>query len=168
MVEVKVLTKVSCSLHISLFLPPADQSTVLFIQQFVSSYVPSICNLYVSTDSGLKINTSCTATTDSVCEPLEGFYCTDRTRNNCAAAKKHTQCKPGQFIKQRGAFSNSDFKIEVFSAVKKEHRAGYFSHPVNCEAFGWYVANCSFHASHMTSVLWMIKRSVRITARSFR
>ncbi|XP_069382942.1 tumor necrosis factor receptor superfamily member 14-like isoform X2 [Paralichthys olivaceus] len=53
-------------------------------------------------DSGLKINTSCTATTDSVCEPLEGFYCTDRTRNNCAAAKKHTQCKPGQFIKQRG------------------------------------------------------------------
>ncbi|XP_069382937.1 tumor necrosis factor receptor superfamily member 14-like isoform X2 [Paralichthys olivaceus] len=53
-------------------------------------------------DSGLKINTSCTATTDSVCEPLEGFYCTDRTRNNCAAAKKHTQCKPGQFIKHRG------------------------------------------------------------------
>ncbi|XP_069382925.1 tumor necrosis factor receptor superfamily member 14-like isoform X1 [Paralichthys olivaceus] len=53
-------------------------------------------------DSGLKIYTSCTATTDSVCEPLEGFYCTDRTRNNCAAAKKHTQCKPGQFIKQRG------------------------------------------------------------------
>ncbi|XP_069382892.1 tumor necrosis factor receptor superfamily member 14-like isoform X2 [Paralichthys olivaceus] len=53
-------------------------------------------------DSGLKIHTSCTATTDSLCEPLEGFYCTDRTRNNCAAAKKHTQCKPGQFIKHRG------------------------------------------------------------------
>ncbi|XP_069382954.1 tumor necrosis factor receptor superfamily member 14-like [Paralichthys olivaceus] len=53
-------------------------------------------------DSGLKIYTSCTATTDSLCEPLEGFYCVDRTRNNCAAAKKHTQCKPGQFIKQRG------------------------------------------------------------------
>ncbi|XP_069382906.1 tumor necrosis factor receptor superfamily member 14-like isoform X2 [Paralichthys olivaceus] len=53
-------------------------------------------------DSGLKINTSCTATTDSLCEPLEGFYCIKHTRNNCAAAKKHTQCKPGQFIKQRG------------------------------------------------------------------
>ncbi|XP_062247213.1 tumor necrosis factor receptor superfamily member 14-like [Platichthys flesus] len=53
-------------------------------------------------DSGLKTNTSCTATTDSVCEPLEGFYCIDRIENHCAAAQKHKQCQPGQYIKHRG------------------------------------------------------------------
>ncbi|XP_053280222.1 tumor necrosis factor receptor superfamily member 14 isoform X2 [Pleuronectes platessa] len=53
-------------------------------------------------DSGLKTNTSCTASTDSVCEPLEGFYCIDRIGNNCAAAQKHKQCQPGQYIKHRG------------------------------------------------------------------
>ncbi|XP_053280219.1 tumor necrosis factor receptor superfamily member 14 isoform X2 [Pleuronectes platessa] len=53
-------------------------------------------------DSGLKTNTSCTATTDSVCEPLEGFYCIDPTGNHCAAAQKHKQCQPGQYIKHRG------------------------------------------------------------------
>ncbi|XP_053280223.1 tumor necrosis factor receptor superfamily member 14 [Pleuronectes platessa] len=52
--------------------------------------------------SGLQTNTSCTATTDSVCEPLEGFYCIDRIGNNCAAAQKHKQCQPGQYIKLRG------------------------------------------------------------------
>ncbi|XP_060930569.1 tumor necrosis factor receptor superfamily member 14-like, partial [Limanda limanda] len=53
-------------------------------------------------DSGLKTNISCTATTDSVCEPLEGFYCIDPTGNHCAAAQKHKQCQPGQYIKHRG------------------------------------------------------------------
>ncbi|XP_060930563.1 tumor necrosis factor receptor superfamily member 14-like [Limanda limanda] len=50
-------------------------------------------------DSGLKTNTLCTAATDSVCEPLQGFYCIDRIGNHCAAAKK--QCQPGQYIKHR-------------------------------------------------------------------
>ncbi|XP_060930668.1 tumor necrosis factor receptor superfamily member 14-like [Limanda limanda] len=53
-------------------------------------------------DSGLKIYTLCTATTDSVCEPMQGFYCTDRIENHCAAAQRHKQCQPGKYIKHRG------------------------------------------------------------------
>ncbi|XP_023267240.1 tumor necrosis factor receptor superfamily member 8 [Seriola lalandi dorsalis] len=61
--------------------------------------------------SGLKMRSSCTTTSDRVCEPLEGFYCTDFTKNSCVAAEKHTRCQPGQYISQTGWFSCSDFKI---------------------------------------------------------
>ncbi|XP_069025357.1 tumor necrosis factor receptor superfamily member 14-like [Embiotoca jacksoni] len=58
--------------------------------------------------SGLKLKRSCTVTSDTVCEPLEGFYCTDSTEGNCAAAEKHTTCQPGQYISQKGtAFRDS-------------------------------------------------------------
>uniref|UniRef100_A0A3B4YVG7 TNFR-Cys domain-containing protein n=1 Tax=Stegastes partitus TaxID=144197 RepID=A0A3B4YVG7_9TELE len=50
------------------------------------------------TGSGLKVETSCTTTSDTVCEPLEGFFCFDSTENNCAAAQKHSSCQPGQYI----------------------------------------------------------------------
>ncbi|XP_034447376.1 tumor necrosis factor receptor superfamily member 14-like isoform X2 [Hippoglossus hippoglossus] len=70
-------------------------------------------------DSGLKIYTSCTATTDSLCEPLEGFYCIDPIQNHCAAAQKHKQCQPGQYIKHRGTAQTdsqcSDCSVGTFS-----------------------------------------------------
>nr|XP_046253991.1 tumor necrosis factor receptor superfamily member 14-like isoform X3 [Scatophagus argus]XP_046253993.1 tumor necrosis factor receptor superfamily member 14-like isoform X3 [Scatophagus argus] len=52
--------------------------------------------------SGLKLKTSCTATSDAVCEPLEGFYCMDSAEEGCKAAEKHSSCRPGQYISQRG------------------------------------------------------------------
>ncbi|XP_040919120.1 tumor necrosis factor receptor superfamily member 14-like isoform X3 [Toxotes jaculatrix] len=52
--------------------------------------------------SGLKIKTSCTATSDTLCEPLEGFYCIDFTENHCVAAQKHSSCQPGQYIREKG------------------------------------------------------------------
>ncbi|XP_044068365.1 uncharacterized protein LOC122883565 isoform X3 [Siniperca chuatsi] len=52
--------------------------------------------------SGLKTKTSCTTTSDAVCEPLEGFYCVDSAEDGCAAAQKHTSCRPGQYIRQKG------------------------------------------------------------------
>ncbi|XP_044065840.1 tumor necrosis factor receptor superfamily member 5-like isoform X2 [Siniperca chuatsi] len=52
--------------------------------------------------SGLKTKTSCTTTSDAVCEPLEGFYCVDSADGGCAAAQKHTSCRPGQYIRQKG------------------------------------------------------------------
>ncbi|XP_070766276.1 tumor necrosis factor receptor superfamily member 14-like [Enoplosus armatus] len=55
--------------------------------------------------SGLKINASCKATSDAVCEPLEGFYCLDPAEDGCVAAQKHTSCQPGQYISQTGTAS---------------------------------------------------------------
>uniref|UniRef100_A0A3Q1GJS9 Tumor necrosis factor receptor superfamily member 5-like n=1 Tax=Acanthochromis polyacanthus TaxID=80966 RepID=A0A3Q1GJS9_9TELE len=66
---------------------------------------------------GLKVKTSCTTTSDAVCEPLEGFYCTDQIGNNCVAAQKHTICQSGQYINQ-AAFTDtvcSDCSAGTFS-----------------------------------------------------
>ncbi|XP_073326877.1 tumor necrosis factor receptor superfamily member 14-like [Pagrus major] len=52
--------------------------------------------------SGLKMKTSCTPSSDTVCEPLEGFFCLDPAENGCMAAQKHTGCKPGQYIRHNG------------------------------------------------------------------
>ncbi|XP_033181963.1 tumor necrosis factor receptor superfamily member 14-like isoform X2 [Anabas testudineus] len=55
--------------------------------------------------SGLKMKSSCTTTSDTVCEPLEGFYCVDPSDNGCGAAQKHRSCEPGQYISQKGTAS---------------------------------------------------------------
>ncbi|XP_065817060.1 tumor necrosis factor receptor superfamily member 14 isoform X2 [Labrus bergylta] len=55
--------------------------------------------------SGLKMKTSCTIRSDTVCEPLEGFYCSEFTGYDCFEAKKHRRCEPGEYISQRGTSS---------------------------------------------------------------
>ncbi|XP_026988978.1 tumor necrosis factor receptor superfamily member 14-like [Tachysurus fulvidraco] len=51
---------------------------------------------------GLRVKAACTQTSDTVCEPLEGFYCTDKYRGSCIYSVEHTKCSPGQYIKQKG------------------------------------------------------------------
>ncbi|XP_065817058.1 tumor necrosis factor receptor superfamily member 5 isoform X3 [Labrus bergylta] len=55
-------------------------------------------------DSALKMKTSCTIKSDTVCEPLEGFYCSD-SRKDCVEAKKHRRCEPGEYIREHGTSS---------------------------------------------------------------
>ncbi|KAK2850831.1 hypothetical protein Q5P01_007107 [Channa striata] len=56
--------------------------------------------------SGVRIKTSCTATSDAVCEPLDGFYCVDSTENSCARANQHRRCEPGQYVSSKGTASS--------------------------------------------------------------
>ncbi|KAK2850770.1 hypothetical protein Q5P01_007046 [Channa striata] len=58
------------------------------------------------TGSGLRIKTLCTATSDAVCEPLDGFYCVDSTENSCVRATKHRSCEPGQYVSSKGTASS--------------------------------------------------------------
>ncbi|XP_058245652.1 tumor necrosis factor receptor superfamily member 14-like isoform X3 [Hemibagrus wyckioides] len=51
---------------------------------------------------GLRVKASCTHTSDTVCEPLEGFHCIEEYRGGCRYAVEHTKCSPGQYIKQNG------------------------------------------------------------------
>ncbi|CAL8369525.1 unnamed protein product [Lota lota] len=51
---------------------------------------------------GLKVKKSCTSTSDALCEPLDGYFCSDSNRGGCMAAQRHTVCSPGQYISQRG------------------------------------------------------------------
>ncbi|XP_074538474.1 tumor necrosis factor receptor superfamily member 14-like [Halichoeres trimaculatus] len=53
--------------------------------------------------AGLKIKRSCTRTSDAVCEPLEGFFCTEPTEDGCGAAQRHRSCDPGHYISLRGS-----------------------------------------------------------------
>ncbi|XP_060897602.1 tumor necrosis factor receptor superfamily member 14-like isoform X2 [Labrus mixtus] len=55
--------------------------------------------------SGLKNKTSCTNMSDTVCEPLEGFYCSDSREDDCEEARKHRRCKPGEYIREHGTSS---------------------------------------------------------------
>ncbi|KAK3505541.1 hypothetical protein QTP70_021772 [Hemibagrus guttatus] len=52
--------------------------------------------------NGLRVKTKCTWTSDTVCEPLEGFYCTDEHRGSCRYTMEHKKCSPGEYIKQKG------------------------------------------------------------------
>ncbi|XP_074537096.1 tumor necrosis factor receptor superfamily member 14-like [Halichoeres trimaculatus] len=57
--------------------------------------------------AGLKIKRLCMWISDSVCEPLEGFFCTEPSEDGCGAAQRHRSCDPGHYISQRGS-SESD------------------------------------------------------------
>ncbi|XP_036435643.1 tumor necrosis factor receptor superfamily member 14-like [Colossoma macropomum] len=58
-----------------------------------------------ATAKSLRVKTACTRSSDTVCEPLDGHYCTDEHSGSCRRAVKHTNCSPGQYIKQRGTAS---------------------------------------------------------------
>uniref|UniRef100_A0A3B3H3B0 TNFR-Cys domain-containing protein n=1 Tax=Oryzias latipes TaxID=8090 RepID=A0A3B3H3B0_ORYLA len=69
--------------------------------------------------SGLTVKLGCTLTSDSVCEPLDGFFCVDSSSKSCSAAQRHSSCKGGQYIRQRGTASTdtecSDCSSGTFS-----------------------------------------------------
>uniref|UniRef100_A0A3Q0RY86 TNFR-Cys domain-containing protein n=1 Tax=Amphilophus citrinellus TaxID=61819 RepID=A0A3Q0RY86_AMPCI len=79
------------------------------------------CTSCTSCDSGsgLKVKRTCTVTSDTVCEPLQGFFCISSTGDSCDKAEKHRGCEPGQYISQNGTASTdtecSDCRAGTFS-----------------------------------------------------
>ncbi|XP_041654655.1 tumor necrosis factor receptor superfamily member 14-like isoform X2 [Cheilinus undulatus] len=67
------------------------------------------------TGSGLKIKTPCRRNSNTVCEPLEGFYCIKFAGGSCWEAQKHRSCEPGEYIRERGT-STSDTLCSPCSA----------------------------------------------------
>nr|XP_024654621.1 tumor necrosis factor receptor superfamily member 14 isoform X6 [Maylandia zebra] len=69
--------------------------------------------------SGRMVKKRCTATSDTDCAPLEGFYCVSSVGLSCDIAQKHKRCKPGQYISQHGTASTdtecSDCSSGTFS-----------------------------------------------------
>ncbi|XP_051949764.1 tumor necrosis factor receptor superfamily member 14-like [Xyrauchen texanus] len=57
------------------------------------------------TGQGLRVNKACTQSSDTVCGPLEGFYCIAKSKGSCNFAVEHSKCSPGQYIKQAGTGS---------------------------------------------------------------
>ncbi|XP_076120806.1 tumor necrosis factor receptor superfamily member 14-like isoform X2 [Alosa pseudoharengus] len=54
----------------------------------------------------LRVKRACSSTSDTLCEPLEGHYCTDPIKDGCRGALEHTKCSPGQYIRQPGTSSS--------------------------------------------------------------
>ncbi|XDV49138.1 hypothetical protein PO909_018442 [Leuciscus waleckii] len=65
----------------------------------------SLCNAVRE----VRVKRSCTRTADTVCEPLDGFYCIEQNKGSCTFAVQHSECHPGQYIRQAGtAFTDTD------------------------------------------------------------
>ncbi|KAG5268320.1 hypothetical protein AALO_G00211280 [Alosa alosa] len=62
----------------------------------------TVCDLKV----GLKVKKTCSPTSDTLCEPIEGHWCTDPIKDGCRGAVEHTKCLSGQYIRQRGTASS--------------------------------------------------------------
>uniref|UniRef100_A0A3P9BY08 TNFR-Cys domain-containing protein n=1 Tax=Maylandia zebra TaxID=106582 RepID=A0A3P9BY08_9CICH len=77
------------------------------------------CTNCDSAGSGRMVKKRCTATSDTDCAPLEGFYCVSSVGLSCDIAQKHKRCKPGQYISQHGTASTdtecSDCSSGTFS-----------------------------------------------------
>ncbi|KAJ8371153.1 hypothetical protein SKAU_G00111810 [Synaphobranchus kaupii] len=56
---------------------------------------------------GLKTDRECTASSDTMCGPLDQYYCTETDNKGCKFAQKHTICRPGQFIIENGTTSTN-------------------------------------------------------------
>uniref|UniRef100_A0A1A8S5G0 TNFR-Cys domain-containing protein n=1 Tax=Nothobranchius rachovii TaxID=451742 RepID=A0A1A8S5G0_9TELE len=97
----------------------------------------SVCD----SGSGLKTKDSCSLASDTVCEPLEGFFCIDSTPGRCSAAQTHSRCEPGDFISKAGT-SSSDAECSPCSR-------GTFSNGSS--------ASCQPHTQCETKNLQLIK-----------
>ncbi|XP_041953774.1 tumor necrosis factor receptor superfamily member 14-like [Alosa sapidissima] len=63
----------------------------------------TVCDSSKSRQSaGLRVKRACSSTSDTLCEPLEGHYCTDPIKDGCRGAVEHTKCSSGRYIKQPG------------------------------------------------------------------
>ncbi|XP_051760519.1 tumor necrosis factor receptor superfamily member 14-like isoform X1 [Ctenopharyngodon idella] len=84
-----------------------------------SSYTECFTCTVCDEGRGLRVNKACTQSSDTVCGPLEGFYCTEQNKGSCRFAVQHSECSPGQYIKQAGTGSTdtvcADCKGDTYS-----------------------------------------------------
>ncbi|XP_061590643.1 uncharacterized protein LOC133456211 [Cololabis saira] len=85
--------------------------------------------------SGLKVMLACSPASDTVCEPVEGFFCIDSGGRGCTAAQKHRSCEPGQYIRERD--EEYDFLFESISVLRRSKR---------CSVKGIYQTSNTHHS----------------------
>ncbi|XP_062397987.1 tumor necrosis factor receptor superfamily member 14-like isoform X2 [Sardina pilchardus] len=92
-----------CTEHISTSCAPCPSSTYTDAPNGLQS-----CRACTVCDSSaaLRVKRVCSSTSDTLCEPLEGHYCTDPIKDGCRGAVEHTMCSAGQYIKQKGSPSS--------------------------------------------------------------
>ncbi|XP_016093937.1 tumor necrosis factor receptor superfamily member 5-like isoform X2 [Sinocyclocheilus grahami] len=98
-------------------------------------------------DRGLRVNKVCTRSSDTVCGPLERFYCIEKKKDCCTLAVQHSECSPGQYIKQAGTGATDNVCADCTGDT---YSNGSFSsclqHTI-CEALGLTETNPGTHSS---------------------
>ncbi|XDV49151.1 hypothetical protein PO909_018453 [Leuciscus waleckii] len=94
-----------CTLDTSTTCVPCSALTYIDEPNGLDKCFPcSVCDA----EQGLGIKRSCTRSADTVCEPLDGFYCIEKNKGSCTHAVQHSECHPGQYIRQAGtAFTDT-------------------------------------------------------------
>ncbi|XP_026187725.1 tumor necrosis factor receptor superfamily member 14-like isoform X1 [Mastacembelus armatus] len=116
-------------------------------------------------NSGLKRKRSCTFISDTVCEPLEGFYCINSTGNGCEAAQKHKQCQPGQYIIQKGTASTDSVCSDCSEGTFSDGTFESCRPDTQCDSVNLQLikagtastdAKCGEHSSTHTILIWVL------------
>uniref|UniRef100_A0A672NJC4 TNFR-Cys domain-containing protein n=1 Tax=Sinocyclocheilus grahami TaxID=75366 RepID=A0A672NJC4_SINGR len=93
------------------------------------------------------VNKVCTRSSDTVCGPLERFYCIEKKKDCCTLAVQHSECSPGQYIKQAGTGATDNVCADCTGDT---YSNGSFSsclqHTI-CEALGLTETNPGTHSS---------------------
>ncbi|XP_043103801.1 tumor necrosis factor receptor superfamily member 14-like [Puntigrus tetrazona] len=96
---------------------------------------------------GLRVTKVCTRSSDTVCGPLERFYCIEKKKASCTLAMKHLECSTGQYIKQAGTASTDTI---CANCTGDTYSNGSFSSCLphtRCETLGLTETNPGTHSS---------------------
>uniref|UniRef100_A0A8C5FQW5 TNFR-Cys domain-containing protein n=1 Tax=Gadus morhua TaxID=8049 RepID=A0A8C5FQW5_GADMO len=85
---------------------------------------------------GLKVKRSCSSTSDAVCEVLDGFFCSDSNGGGCRAAQRHTVCRPGQYIGQRGTADKDTECLQCTHGTFSNGTSSSCENHIKCESVG--------------------------------
>ncbi|XP_073675940.1 tumor necrosis factor receptor superfamily member 14-like [Garra rufa] len=96
---------------------------------------------------GLRVNKECTRSSDTVCWPLERFYCIDKMKSSCISAVQHSECSSGQYIKQAGTDSTDTVCADCTGDTYSNGSFSSCLPHTKCEALGLIETNPGTHSS---------------------
>ncbi|KAK9970121.1 hypothetical protein ABG768_026088 [Culter alburnus] len=85
---------------------------------------------------GLRVKKACIWWSDTVCEPREQFYCIEKNKGSCRFAAKHSECSPGQYIKQAGTPSTDTVCVDCEADTYSNGSFSSCLPHTQCEALG--------------------------------
>uniref|UniRef100_A0A9J8DE89 TNFR-Cys domain-containing protein n=1 Tax=Cyprinus carpio carpio TaxID=630221 RepID=A0A9J8DE89_CYPCA len=98
-------------------------------------------------DRGLRLSEVCTRSSDTVCGPLERFYCIEKQKGSCTLAVQHSECNPGQYIKQAGTGSTDTVCADCTADTYSNGSFSSCLPHTKCEAMGLAETNLGTHSS---------------------
>ncbi|CAL8241906.1 unnamed protein product, partial [Gadus morhua 'NCC'] len=90
-------------------------------------------------ERGLRLKKVCTKTSNTLCETLDGYFCSDPLEGGCRAAQRHSvSCSPGHHI---GQYGTADKDTECLKCIHGTFSNGLVTScqpHTNCESLGLY------------------------------